>query len=223
MKVAFDPLTHTYTMDGEPVLSVTQLCEQAGLVDKTFFTEEARQRGTDVHECLAAMIECEISEREFDAGGGQLVDAQLLERIGHVPIPADFAEISKRLMAESKRKFKVAEPYLQQWERFKKRTKLIVLKSEAIVHSRRHRYCGTLDIFGVLNGKRCVIDIKTGACKWIKEQLGLYSLACREMGLPVHSLFCLELTPKKCNLKAYDRTDCESKGVAMLKKAMVAV
>jgi len=43
--LAFDDATHTYTVDGIEVPSVTQVLDDAGLVDKRWYTDEACLRG----------------------------------------------------------------------------------------------------------------------------------------------------------------------------------
>lgn len=47
--VAFEPKSHTYTVAGMPVRSVTQMLSDRGMYDTRWFTEASRQRGTDVH------------------------------------------------------------------------------------------------------------------------------------------------------------------------------
>lgn len=52
-ELLFDAATHTYTLDGAVVPSVTDVLKEAGLLDNTWSNEEARERGTAVHEaCL---------------------------------------------------------------------------------------------------------------------------------------------------------------------------
>ena len=46
---SFDPETHQYRVDGEKVLSVTQVLNVCGLIDDTWYTEEGGQRGQAIH------------------------------------------------------------------------------------------------------------------------------------------------------------------------------
>jgi hypothetical protein len=46
----FDPATHTYRRHGQRLISVTQALKAGGLIDDSFYTEEARLRGQHVHE-----------------------------------------------------------------------------------------------------------------------------------------------------------------------------
>lgn len=50
MRLCLDEATHTYRLDGRPIRSVTQILNDAGIVDTTYFTPEAALRGKYVHE-----------------------------------------------------------------------------------------------------------------------------------------------------------------------------
>jgi len=50
----FDPTAHAYTTDAGRVPSITQMLKAAGLIDDTWFTQEACDRGTAVHDLTAA-------------------------------------------------------------------------------------------------------------------------------------------------------------------------
>jgi hypothetical protein len=47
--VHFDETTHVYTVAGVQRPSVTQILKDAGLIDTTWYTDEARERGKAVH------------------------------------------------------------------------------------------------------------------------------------------------------------------------------
>jgi len=47
--LTFDGGPHVYELDGREVANVTSLIERYGMIDKRFFTEEARERGSAVH------------------------------------------------------------------------------------------------------------------------------------------------------------------------------
>jgi len=49
----YDPATHTYKINGEIVPSVTQVLNECGVVDTTWFTEESRTLGQHVHTACA--------------------------------------------------------------------------------------------------------------------------------------------------------------------------
>jgi hypothetical protein len=48
-ELMFDPETHIYCLDGAPVPSVTQVLNESGLIDTTYFKEYHRWRGSAVH------------------------------------------------------------------------------------------------------------------------------------------------------------------------------
>lgn len=65
-ELRFDSTTHTYTVDGRRVPSVTQVLELAGLVDKTWFTDFGRDRGTYVHQMLELDDQGDLDEGALD-------------------------------------------------------------------------------------------------------------------------------------------------------------
>lgn len=56
MSLVFDPIAHTYTLDGQRLVGVTSVLQDAGLIDTTYFTDEARERGTRVHIAVEAYL-----------------------------------------------------------------------------------------------------------------------------------------------------------------------
>ncbi len=186
----YDDAKHKYTLDGQVVPSVTQTIDAAGLIDRTGWTEEARERGTAVH----ALVNQFCVGRICGTGPGILA-------------------IEKPLC-----------DYYEQFLRFTDTCDFRPIYSERVVYSLKHQYAGTLDLYGILRGKPTIIDVKTGgAPAWALEQMGLYSICCREMKMPVSQVACLELTPKKFSLTPYLRTVAESAGLSALKKAREVV
>lgn len=49
----FDPVEHEYFIDGEQVLSITQMLDNCCYIDDSFYTEECAERGTRVHRLTA--------------------------------------------------------------------------------------------------------------------------------------------------------------------------
>lgn len=49
-RLHLDKVTHTYTLDGRPIRSVTQILADVGIIDTTWYTPEAALRGKYVHE-----------------------------------------------------------------------------------------------------------------------------------------------------------------------------
>lgn len=73
-------------------------------------------------------------------------------------------------------------PYLEKWRQFRAHSGFQPLLSETRVFSRRYRFAGTLDMFGVLNGEATLIDAKR--CASVPHTAGPqtagYELALRE-------------------------------------------
>jgi hypothetical protein len=63
---SFDPALHEYRINGQPVLSVTQILKEAGLIDATFFTPEAALRGQHVHTACALWDKGELDTCALD-------------------------------------------------------------------------------------------------------------------------------------------------------------
>jgi hypothetical protein len=67
--LTFDAATHTYTLDGVPVPSVTQILRASGLIDFTGIPESileaARVRGTTVHQAIAYFNDGDLDLEQF--------------------------------------------------------------------------------------------------------------------------------------------------------------
>ena len=135
---SFDPATHTYTIDGEPVPSVTDICSvlTAGKYSGgQGIIAAARARGTAVHELCEA----------YDYGTLEEVPAELA---GYVKAWADFCR-----------------DYRPEW-----------LYIEHEMYSKELQMAGTCDRIGVIDGKTCVVDIKTTANM---DRASKLALACQ--------------------------------------------
>lgn len=62
----FDEASHTYFVDGEVKLSVTQILKEAGIVDTQWFTEFGRWRGSAVHKATQYWDEGDMDRRTLD-------------------------------------------------------------------------------------------------------------------------------------------------------------
>jgi len=122
-ELLFDEPTHTYTVGGLVVPSVTQALDP--LMDwsqiQADVLEHAKQRGTAVHKAT------------------ELFDLGTLDR----------ATLSDEVA-----------PYLNAWVTFRKDTGFIPTAIENRVYCHRHRYAGTIDRIGLLQGEEIVLDLK---------------------------------------------------------------
>jgi hypothetical protein len=66
MMITFDPDTHTYTIDGQQVPSVTGILADIGFIDSQWFTDYARERGKLVHRIIHWHITGELDEDTID-------------------------------------------------------------------------------------------------------------------------------------------------------------
>lgn len=162
----FDPETHQYFIDDERVPSVTEILEGVGIIDKRWYTEKGRDRGSAVHVAT------------------QYLDEEDL----------DWSTVGPEI-----------EPYVRAYELFKEETKFQPVLIETSVFNREHRYGGTLDRTGILDGEKVLIDIKTGApSKWAALQTAGYEICLEER----HARKVLQLKPNgKYKLRDYNNPE----------------
>ena len=108
---------------GRVVPGVTGIIKACGLMDLTWATAHARDRGTAVHAAVEMYEQDDLDE----------------STLNH-----EFA------------------PYLAGWKSFKADTGFRSETQEQIIHNKTYNYAGTLDMTGTIDGKTCLIDIKTG-------------------------------------------------------------
>jgi len=69
-------------------------------------------------------------------------------------------------------------PYLAAWRSFKRETGFQIEDIEKPVASEIYRFAGKFDRSGILNGNRCILDIKGGTVSpWAALQLAAYEIA----------------------------------------------
>ncbi len=64
--LTFDPAQHEYRWNGRVVPSVTQILKSLGLIDATWYTDEARDRGSMIHLATALDDRGELDESSVD-------------------------------------------------------------------------------------------------------------------------------------------------------------
>ncbi len=65
-QVIFDKESHTYTLGGQKLPSVTEIISNSSLIDKKWFTDYAATRGTYVHEACALLDNGKLAEDYLD-------------------------------------------------------------------------------------------------------------------------------------------------------------
>ena len=86
-------------------------------------------------------------------------------------------------------------PYLQAYVKFRKEHDVAWEKIEYATHHPESLYAGTLDRLGTVDGKRCIVDIKTSSTlkkPLYTAQLNLYRMMLTS---PVDALYILHLKP----------------------------
>jgi hypothetical protein len=82
--------------------------------------------------------------------------------------------------------------YFAAWLRFEKEADFVSDECEKVMASPLHRFAGTIDHIGHLNGHYCIIDVKTGAVTpQTALQLSGYQILLGHEGA---KRFCLQLT-----------------------------
>ena len=71
----FDEASHTYTIKGQPVPSVTQCLREAGLIDESWYSLAAAERGTFVHQACALYDRDELDMSTLDTKLAPYVEA----------------------------------------------------------------------------------------------------------------------------------------------------
>jgi len=142
---------HVYRVAGRVVPGVTGIIKACGLMDLTWATDYARDRGTAVHRAV------ELYEQ------GDL----------------DIDTLDPKLAL-----------YLAAWVGFRMDTGYRSTTQEQIVHNKTYNYAGTLDQTGTIDGKTCLIDIKTGVFQhWWAIQTSSYNAVAkckRRLSLELH-------------------------------------
>lgn len=64
----YDSKDHAYFIDGQHVPSVTQILQDVGLIDTTYFTDEARERGSFAHKAIQLWLGDNLDEADLSEG-----------------------------------------------------------------------------------------------------------------------------------------------------------
>lgn len=161
----FDEDSHTYTLDGRRIESVTEVLKDVGLTD-CYGTEFDLLRGQLVHEACRLRLAGQLDESTVD----DLV----------VPYLAAFDSFLSAHVLE-------VDPWV----------------SEVPTWHPTLLYGGTPDIVGVFNGRRCLIDIKSG-CLGTATAYQVCAYASMPQLAPIDGRFGLQLKADgSYNLKEY--------------------
>ena len=162
----FDPKTHIYSVSGKQVFGVTNITgilNKPGLlywgVNKAIEFLEANWKPGKVYDevqiknLLEEARKAHTQIKNAAADIGQMIHkwvSDYVKAISEKKTPPK-RPINKEMKAAIDGFFKWA-----------KKVGLKIMRSEKKVYHNKHRYAGTLDLEGLVEGKRTIIDIKTG-------------------------------------------------------------
>jgi len=155
--MTLDPVLHEYRDGSGKVRSVTDILRDAGLIDTRWFSAEACERGSAVHE-LCRMY-----------ANGARVDA------------------NNRMLSTLE--------YVNAFSTWFLDRRAYAIATEQVITGEvnGHRYAGMFDLLADIDGKRWLVDYKTGAgMGWHKAQIAAYALGKIE-GVPVNPYGCMML------------------------------
>jgi hypothetical protein len=115
-------------------------------------------------------------------------------------------------------------PYLQAYARFRKEHEVQWELSECSMYHPEHRYAGTIDRYGTVDGKKTLLDIKT-TYRVMKPlcsaSLNLYRLMLEEKEMEVEQLMILHLKKDGTyKLIRFDRDDAVPSALLTLHKVL---
>lgn len=164
---------HSYTLDGEEVPSVSQLCrflsrEVYGTVAQ-YTLDRAADRGTRVHKACEA-----------------------LDVYGKVNVTENIA------------------PYVTAYLKFRQEHEVAWSMVERSLAHPKERYAGTIDRYGILDGRKALVDLKTTYTvhkPLATAQLNLYRWMVEEEGHAVDRLYILHLKKDGYQLVEIEKRD----------------
>lgn len=143
-KLRFDSETHTYTLDGRVIPSVTQILSAEGLINSHTSNPYYMTRGRHAHDTVRLYLEGNLDEESLDP--------QL-------------------------------NSYLQGAKDFLADTGFKVQGFETPMYHPYYLYAGTPDLWGLLENRTTLIDVKTGSPdKWHVLQLSAYYRLLKDTG-----------------------------------------
>jgi len=163
----FEPQCHAYSVGGKPVYGVTSI---SGILAKPGLLYWAVGEAIKVLEANlepgVALDEIQIKELLDKARSAHTETKDKAADIGTL-IHDWVANYIKALVAKEKTPKKPVNKEMKSaidgFFKWAKENKLVVIKSEQKIYHDKYGYAGTLDIEALVNGKRTIIDIKTGS------------------------------------------------------------
>jgi hypothetical protein len=171
-----------YTLQGERIPGVTTFTsiigEPGGLMQWAYAQGKEHQRLVDAGEPAPSHL-YDARDQAADAGtiGHELTEDWIL----HNKPPGGVAEVSLRFKVSDE----IAAQGLQAYEAYRtweRQSKLEIVETEMSLVSREHRFGGTLDAIGILDGQYTILDWKTSNAVYPDHmvQLAMYGVLVKE-------------------------------------------
>jgi hypothetical protein len=179
--LTFNPVRHHYTVAGKTVDGCTSILGvinkpalvawSANMAAKFIDANLEVNKPIDEIEKLKLVNGCKTAHRSFKE---QAAD---IGKLFHAWAD-DYAQGKNPAMPTNPMLLKAVEQYLI-WI---KENKVVFKDSEKVVYSKKYNYAGTLDIVAEVNGKLCIIDLKTSSGIWDEYllQVAAYKWALQE-------------------------------------------
>jgi len=122
-------------------------------------------------------------------------EAKAIGTLTHYLVECDMRGVEPDLKDFTPAQIERSSFSIQTWTRFKQGKELKPILIEGRLVSESHRFGGTVDWYGLLNGKRTLIDLKTSAGIYLehKAQTASYVKVLRENEYPVDQAIVLRL------------------------------
>lgn len=162
----FDPVKHFYSINGKSVYGVTSV---TGVLDKPALIYWAVNQAVEYLEANLqagkALDEVQIKNLLEGARTAHRQKKDKAADIGtliHDWVASYVKAISEKKTPPKRPVNKEMKNAIDGFFKWAKANKLQIIKSEQKIYHNKYKYAGTLDLEGLVNGKRTVIDIKTG-------------------------------------------------------------
>ena len=215
IELDFDEAKHVYRVDGEPIISVTGVsAPKPGLVwwaarEAADYVKEHLKPGVPLDEIEIEEL-CEAARKAHSRKASK---AALIGTTAHAACEAFIkGEEPKVINQAAKNSFDSFLAWVEDND-------VEFIASEAKVYHNVLRYAGTLDVDAVVNGERCIVDLKTSNAIYpeMRLQVAAYARAReQELGIQYKRGWILRLPKDKSGFEAVPVDTIDEDFVAFL-------
>lgn len=115
--------------------------------------------------------------------------------LAHYIIECELSDKKLDLSDNTPNEIKMAKNSVAKFHKWKEQNEFEVVKCEISLVSEEHKFGGTADIYCILNGKKTLIDLKTGKAVYLEHfcQVSAYEQLLIENGYPVEDVRILRI------------------------------